>query len=72
LEIVNPTGTEQINFKPELAADPWTGFGEEMKTVTATWTRRRVKDVIVQPVVNPLSASPRRRERFLFRPLGGT
>jgi hypothetical protein len=31
-------GQLQVNFKPELAANPWTGYGEKMMTVTETWT----------------------------------
>ena len=31
------TGTAQINFKPELAADPWTGYGEQTITMTDEW-----------------------------------
>lgn len=27
----------EINFKPELAQDPWTGYGEQRFTMTDTW-----------------------------------
>jgi len=30
-------GTLQINFKPELGQDPWTGYGEQQFTMTDTW-----------------------------------
>jgi hypothetical protein len=30
-------GTLQINFKPELDQDPWTGYGEQSFTMTEEW-----------------------------------
>ena len=30
-------GTRDINFKPELAADPWSGSGEQVMTMTDEW-----------------------------------
>ena len=30
-------GTLDIRFKPELAADPWTGYGESVVTMTEEW-----------------------------------
>jgi hypothetical protein len=30
-------GTLQINFKPELAQDPWTAYGEQVITMTDQW-----------------------------------
>ena len=30
-------GTLDINFKPEIAQDPWTGYGEEAFTMTEEW-----------------------------------
>ena len=30
-------GELQINFKPELAVDPWTGYGEQAFTMTEEW-----------------------------------
>jgi hypothetical protein len=30
-------GTRQINFKPELDADPWTGYGATIFTMTDEW-----------------------------------
>jgi len=29
---------QDINFKPELSADPWTGYGSQAFTMTDTWT----------------------------------
>ncbi len=31
------SGTVDVNIKPELAADPWTGYNELMVTVTEEW-----------------------------------
>jgi len=31
-------GTLDINFKPELVGDPWTGYGEQSFTMTEEWT----------------------------------
>ncbi|MBN1505321.1 MAG: carbohydrate binding domain-containing protein [Sedimentisphaerales bacterium] len=31
------SGTLEVNMKPEKAADPWTGYGEKMMTVTEEW-----------------------------------
>jgi len=31
------SGTLTVNMKPELAADPWSGFGEQQVTMTDTW-----------------------------------
>jgi hypothetical protein len=32
-------GTLQINLKPELAADPWTGYGDQVVTITDQWAQ---------------------------------
>jgi hypothetical protein len=34
---VKAEAPKQINFKPELSADPWTAYGEKMMDVTTTW-----------------------------------
>jgi hypothetical protein len=31
------SGTLDINFKPELAVDPWTGYNDEMITINDQW-----------------------------------
>ena len=36
------SGTLQINLKPELAADPWTGFGDKVVTITDQWAQYSV------------------------------
>ena len=35
---VKSENAKQINWKPELAADPWTAYGEEMMTMTGEWS----------------------------------
>ncbi|MBM3213788.1 hypothetical protein FJZ36_02585 [Candidatus Poribacteria bacterium] len=34
---VKSEGPKNINFKPELSADPWTAYGEKMMATTTTW-----------------------------------
>ena len=35
---VKSEGSKEINWKPELAADPWTAYGEQYLTMSADWT----------------------------------
>ncbi len=35
-------GTLTVNLKPELGADPWTGYGEQRITIGETWTEYHV------------------------------
>jgi hypothetical protein len=51
---VKAEGAKDINFKPELAQDPWTGFGEQMKNIGTDWKEYYVE---FQPaaVVTPAS-----------------
>ena len=48
-------GTMDINFKPELAADPWTGFGDQVFTMTEEWTEFNVTTPVLTEDVNPAS-----------------
>lgn len=34
---VKAEAPKQINFKPELSADPWTAYGEKMMDITTSW-----------------------------------
>jgi hypothetical protein len=46
-------GTMNINFKPELAADPWTGFGSQEFTMTDTWAEYTVNTGVIPENVDP-------------------
>ncbi len=46
-------GTVQVNFKPEHAADPWTGYGEQMMTITDTWAEYSVTTPVFTENVTP-------------------
>jgi len=46
-------GTLDINFKPELAADPWSGFGDQVFTMTDEWTEFSVTTGILETDVDP-------------------
>ncbi len=48
-------GTMDINFKPELAADPWTGYGDQIFTMTEEWTEYNVTTPVLAEDVNPAS-----------------
>ena len=48
-------GTLDINFKPELAADPWTGYGSEVKTMTDEWAEYSVTTPVMTEDVSPAS-----------------
>lgn len=45
----------QINFKPELAADPWTGFGSQEFTMTDSWEEYYVETGEILEQVDPAS-----------------
>jgi hypothetical protein len=47
------TADVQINLKPELAADPWTGYGELMATVTTQWQEFSVTTPVFATTINP-------------------
>ena len=40
---VKSDGTKEINWKPELAEDPWTALAEEMQASTADWAEYYVE-----------------------------
>jgi len=48
-------GPLQINFKPELAVDPWTGFGEKEFTMTDKWAEYFVTTPPMPNDVDPAS-----------------
>jgi hypothetical protein len=47
------SGPLDINFKPELAADPWTGFGSQAFTITEEWAEYNVTTPVMTEDVNP-------------------
>ena len=46
-----------INFKPELAADPWTGFGDQVFTMTEEWTEFNVTTPVLDADADPASVT---------------
>ncbi len=48
-------GTLDINFKPELAADPWTGYGSQAFTMTEEWAEYSVTTDVFTEDVSPAS-----------------
>jgi len=48
-------GPMQINFKPELSADPWTGYGAKAFTMTEEWKRYSTTTPPMPADVNPAS-----------------
>ena len=48
-------GTLDINFKPELAADPWTGYGSQAFTMTEEWAEYSVTTDVIAEDVSPAS-----------------
>ncbi len=46
-------GTREINFKPELAADPWTGYGDQIFTMTDEWAEFSVTTPVLEVDVDP-------------------
>ncbi|UCD49139.1 MAG: fasciclin domain-containing protein [Phycisphaerales bacterium] len=46
-------GTLDINFKPEKAADPWTGYGDQIFTMTDVWTEYTVTTPVLEEDVDP-------------------
>ncbi len=50
-------GELQLNLKPELAQDPWTGYGAEMVTITEEWTEYHVTTPVLTAAVNPAQIS---------------
>ncbi len=48
-------GTMDINFKPERAADPWEGYGDQEFTMTDTWAEYTVNTGVIPADVDPAS-----------------
>ena len=49
------SGTLDINFKPELAADPWTGYGDQIFTITEEWAEYSITTPVMTENVDPAS-----------------
>ncbi len=49
------SGTRMINLKPEIAADPWTGYGDQQVTMTDTWAEYSVTTPVFEADVTPTS-----------------
>ncbi|MCL5280024.1 MAG: carbohydrate binding domain-containing protein, partial [Planctomycetes bacterium] len=49
------SGTGKVNLKPEHAADPWEGYGEQQVTITDTWTEYHVTTPVFTSNVSPTS-----------------
>ena len=48
------SGAMQINVKPELGADPWTAYGEQMVTITEEWVEYSVTTPVLLRIRAPL------------------
>ena len=48
-------GTLDINFKPEQDGDPWTGYGEQVHTMTEEWEEYSITTPVFAEEVNPAS-----------------
>jgi len=46
-------GTLDINFKPEIGEDPWSGFGDQAFTMTEEWTEFSVTTPVFDEDVSP-------------------
>ena len=46
-------GTLDINFKPELGEDPWTGYGDQVFTMTEEWTEFSITTPVFTSDVSP-------------------
>jgi hypothetical protein len=49
------SGELDINIKPELAGDPWTGYGAQAFTMTEEWTEFSVTTPVMTAAVDPAS-----------------
>ena len=47
----------QINFKPELAADPWTGYGDQVMTMTESWQEYYITTPPMPGSINPATVT---------------
>jgi hypothetical protein len=43
----------EINFKPELGEDPWTGYGSQAFTMTETWQEYHIETGAIPDKVDP-------------------
>ncbi len=50
-------GEQDIRIKPELAASPWTGFNEQVITMTDTWTEYHVTTPVFGEDTSPASVT---------------
>jgi len=46
-------GTLDINFKPEIAQDPWTGYGETTFTMTEEWAEYSITTPVFTENISP-------------------
>jgi hypothetical protein len=46
-------GTLDVNFKPEHAADPWEGYGDQVITITDQWVEYSVTTPVIAANVDP-------------------
>ena len=46
-------GTLDVNFKPEHAADPWEGFGDQVITISDQWVEYSVTTPVIPDDVDP-------------------
>jgi len=48
-------GTLDVNFKPERAADPYEGYGDQVITITDQWTEYSITTPVIAADVDPAS-----------------
>ena len=53
LFLKSKSGTATINLKPELAQDPWTGYGEAQVTATEKWAEYHITTPVFAADVTP-------------------
>ncbi|MBN2594995.1 MAG: carbohydrate binding domain-containing protein [Sedimentisphaerales bacterium] len=46
-------GTFQVDFKPQISADPWTGYSQETFTITEEWAEYNVTTPVFTETVTP-------------------
>ncbi|MDT8302420.1 MAG: carbohydrate binding domain-containing protein, partial [Sedimentisphaerales bacterium] len=51
------SGPLDINFKPERAADPWEGYGDQVLTITEEWAEYNVTTPVLDADVDPASVT---------------
>ena len=50
-------GELELNLKPELAQDPWTGYGAEIVTITEEWAEYHVTTPVLTAAISPAQIS---------------